>query len=546
MNISAISWRWILICSGVLLLLMMLAFPFGYDQAAFMIGGEMTIKPGAIPYRDFLDTKPPVIFIIYGLASLLFGHHEWSIRAFDILFQIGTLLYFFKILSRISGDKKFALFSVLLYIVFYVSSGYWMTAQAETFAMLPSLIIFDLTDRTLKSSDQRSITQYATGLYAGVASAIVFLLKFTLLTVPVAAIIYLILERRSGTQSSKKYILGLIVGFVAITGGYLLYLYQTDSLDRFIEALDWVKNYADVDPAFAMHTIIERYFKQFPMLAIYPFGLSGIILAALGIVWYFREKLRPSPSMRPQEHNRNSAMLHLFLQLCLGLCAVLYERKFFPYHFARCYWAFVPFVVLGIRQLRVMWVDYFLSWQRLPMSAKILRYTIACIAVAAIFFFSTAPRLISQPLHFVLLRLSGADLPKDVQDQMPQYYYDEEKKVADYFRNKIKEEDKVFIWGNSIGIYFFLNKYPTTICLTNTPLLSAWTPIDWKNTMLGQLEAAPPKYFIAESGDEREYITASKSDSWQHLKNWSELQIFLEQNYALINELGHFKIFERR
>src|SRR5689334_14345546 len=98
MHMTYPTWKWLLIGSGLALLLMMLAYPFGYDQAAFMIGGEMTVKHGAITYRDFLDTKPPLIFIIYGISSVIFGHHEWSIRAFDILFHLLSLYYFYKIL----------------------------------------------------------------------------------------------------------------------------------------------------------------------------------------------------------------------------------------------------------------------------------------------------------------------------------------------------------------------------------------------------------------------------------------------------------------
>jgi hypothetical protein len=550
MNISATTWKWLLIGSGLALLLMMLAYPFGYDQAAFMVGGEMTVKHGAIPYRDFIDTKPPVIFFIYGISSLIFGHHEWSIRAFDILFQIGSLFYFFKLLKRTTGDEKLALASVFLYVLFYVTGGYWMTAQAETFALLPSLVAFDLTDKIVTGfGDLRSgiggrlRSSFVLGIFTGLACAILFLLKFTLLTVPIGIILYLLLESKEEKRFPWKYILGIAMGFLILAGGYFLYLYETNSLTRFMESLAWVKSYADVDPLFSMHTIIERYFKQFPMLAIYPFGLSGILVAVIGVVWYFRDHLRP---VALEEKKKDSSLLHLFLQLSLAVLAVLYERKFFPYHFARSYWAFVPFVALGLRSLRNLWKDYSLGWMRLKKKDRILRYALGYIGIAALFFFSTAPRIISQPLHFVSMRLAGADVAEDVQDQMPQYFYKEEQQVADHLHPMLKADDKVFVWGNSVGIYYFLDSYPTTICLTNTPLISSWTPESWKYTMLAQLREMPPRFFIAESGDERDYISGSKIDSWQHLLDWSELRDFVEKNYTMKEELGHFRIFERK
>ncbi|MFI5264065.1 MAG: ArnT family glycosyltransferase [Candidatus Kapaibacterium sp.] len=550
MNISAATWKWLLIGSGLAMLLMMLAYPFGYDQAAFMVGGEMTVKHGAIPYRDFLDTKPPIIFFIYGISSLLFGHHEWSIRAFDILFHIGSLFYFFKLLKRATGDEKLALTSAFFYALFYVTSGYWMTAQAETFALLPSLVAFDLTDRVVTGFGDRESgvgenlrSNFVLGIFAGLASAVLFLLKFTLLTVPLGIIIYLLLESKEKKHFPWKYLLGIAAGFLILVGGYFLFLYEMNSLTRFMESLAWLKSYADVDPLFSMHTIIERYFKQFPMLAIYPFGLSGILLAAVGALWYFKDHLKPVSS---EERKKDSSLLHLFVQFSLAMLAVLYERKFFPYHFARSYWAFVPFVALGLRELRNLWKDYSLSWIRLKIQNKILRCTLLGLVIAALICFSIAPRIISQPLHFGYLRLSGQDVTQDVQDKTPQYFYKEEQQIADRLKPAMKEGDKVFVWGNSVGIYYFLESYPTTICLTNTPLITTWTPESWKTTMLNQLREKPPRFFIAESGDDREYISGSKTDSWRHLLGWSDLKDFVGRNYVIKEELGHFRIFERK
>ena len=550
MNISYRTWKWLLIGSGIAMLLMVLTYPFGYDQAAFMVGGEMTVKHGAIPYRDFIDTKPPAIFFIYGISSLIFGHHEWSIRAFDILFQIVSLFYFFKLIKRMTGDEKLALASAFLYSLFYVTSGYWMTAQAETFALLPALIVFDLTDKVVTGIGVRGSgvgkiwkSNFFFGICSGLACAVLFLLKFTLLAVPLGVVIYLLLESKGEKRFRWKYLAGLVIGLIGLIGLYMIYLMMNEAMDRFLESLQWVKQYADADPLFSSHTIIERYFKQFPMLAIYPFGLSGILIASIGALWYFKDHLGPVSS---EERKKDTSLLHLFLQLSLGLLAVLYERKFFPYHFSRVYWAFVPFVALGLRALRNIWNDYSLTWMRMNKGERLLRYLLGGIAILFLFFFSTAPRIISQPLHFAYMRLTGADVAQDVQDQTPQYWYKEEQLVADYLNHMMKADDKIFVWGNSVGIYYFAEKYPTTICLTNTPFISSWTAQSWKKTMLDQLISKPPRFIIAESGDEREYISGSRKDSWQHLLEWLDLRSFVETKYKMNEELGHFKIFERK
>ena len=76
-----------------------LFYPFGYDQAVFSVGGEMVLK-AAVPYRDFLDTKQPLIFYLYAFAMGLFGRHEWSIHLLDIFYQLFAAYYFFRILRR--------------------------------------------------------------------------------------------------------------------------------------------------------------------------------------------------------------------------------------------------------------------------------------------------------------------------------------------------------------------------------------------------------------------------------------------------------------
>ena len=104
--------------------------------------------------------------------------------------------------------------------------------------------------------------------------------------------------------------------------------------------------------------------------------------------------------------------------------------------------------------------------------------------------------------------------------------------------------DQFFFWGNDVGVYFFANKLPQTICLTATPFRTDFTPEEWKNKLLRQLADAPPKYIIAEFGDARPYITGSKLDSYQSLVAWKELSGWLAANYARDTTIGHLIFFK--
>src|SRR5438552_1478429 len=102
----------------------------------------------------------------------------------------------------------------------------------------------------------------------------------------------------------------------------------------------------------------------------------------------------------------------------------------------------------------------------------------------------------------------------------------------------LKPEYTIFVWGVSVGIYYFLDTRPETICLTNTPLITDWTPQSWKDELIRQLQSHPPRFFIAESGDDREYVTGTQEDSWQKLLEWSPLRDFIRNNYDLKDTIG--------
>lgn len=509
----------------------MLAYPFGYDQAAFMVAGEMGIKHGAVTYRDFLDTKPPLIFVIYGLASVIFGHHEWSIRAFDILYHIASLLVLYKVFKRVLADETVAFASVILYVFFYATSGYWMTAQAETFAVLPALLLFSATESAVRGK-----FPLRNGLIAGVFGAILFLLKFTFLMVPAASVLYVLLAPPKEEKDPKsRYILGFTLGLIVSVGLYAVYLLSTGAYDRFIESLKWLQDYSAINPLLSYDTIIDRFFKIFPIGLLVSFGLSSLLICAIGI-YSCRSKLQHS----------SRAYIHLGLQLGLALLAVMYERKFFPYHYSRAYWAFVPFMAVGLLKVGRRINEQIRDSRSKHTSQKIIGFGILATAVLATLFFSPVPRIISQPFHWVYTQLSGQDVGKSVEDSYNKYFYKEQITLADSLGKIMQPNDQIFLWGNSVGLYFRTGKYPTTICLTNTPFVSPWTPASWKQSVISSLQTTPPKIFISEIGDERSYITGDTLDSWQHLQKWHELKTFVETNYIERPTIGHFRIFERK
>ncbi len=66
-----------------------LGYPFARDHPIHWYIGHRLLA-GEMPYVSAVSTKPPLAFVIHAASQLVFGNHQWSIRAFDILFVLAT------------------------------------------------------------------------------------------------------------------------------------------------------------------------------------------------------------------------------------------------------------------------------------------------------------------------------------------------------------------------------------------------------------------------------------------------------------------------
>lgn len=147
-------------------------YPFGRDQAAHAYVGWGWLH-GFIPFRDATDQKPPGIYVLYTLASAMFGERQFGIRVLDLL---GILLGGWlavraarRNIRRQSGEIG----AVILLITgfYYTCFDYWDSAQTEIWqglAVLAGVVIIREESRARRAA-------FATGLLGGVA----VLFKFT-------------------------------------------------------------------------------------------------------------------------------------------------------------------------------------------------------------------------------------------------------------------------------------------------------------------------------------------------------------------------------
>jgi hypothetical protein len=516
-------WVVALACVAVLMLIATIFYPFGYDQAVFSVGGQLVMK-GAVPYRDFLDTKPPAIFYLYGAAIWLFGRHEWSIHLFDIIYQIASAFYFFRILRR-TLNYEVAVLAVSLTLILYAGSGFWMTAEAESFALLPSLLLIDMTTRAVKK-DSSSVFYF--GLLAGVAAFALVLLKFTFVFGAIAAMLYVLLRRELSARTKLSYFAGMMFSSAILSFASIYELKQTGALEPFLQSLHWLSDYASI----VTKPFLELILVVFPLKIVYSASVSIIILGSWGIVSYIRS--------RRSDNIHNPLLGLLALTFIFQLAGVCVERKIeFPYQYTRALWAITPFAAAGL----IKFVGFVCDS---VASRKILKGVISVLLMAVAIAFSPLVRIYSQTAPWTITAISSKDAAVEVERRIPDYYPTEQRSATSYMSKKMSASDQLFFWGNDVGVYSYANKLPQTICLTATPLRTDFTPPEWKDKLLRQLTDNPPKYFVVEYGDALPYITGSKLDSYGSLFEWGELSGWLTANYISDTTIGRFLIFSKR
>jgi hypothetical protein len=65
--------------------------PIAYDEEFFAWGG-WSINKGLVPYKDFVEFKPPILFLTHALAQKLFGLQDLAFRRFFTILPLASLL----------------------------------------------------------------------------------------------------------------------------------------------------------------------------------------------------------------------------------------------------------------------------------------------------------------------------------------------------------------------------------------------------------------------------------------------------------------------
>ncbi|HEY2510632.1 MAG TPA: hypothetical protein VGI39_07245 [Polyangiaceae bacterium] len=216
--------------------------PYGFDEHYFLWEGY-SVTRGMVPYRDFQEFKPPMIFIVNALGLKLFGLEAMRYREFFHLLSLaGFAAIAIALLSRrVNRLLVAALLALMIGHFFY--GGFHDSAIDNSEGI--GLDFFLIGTGILLTKTRWERTQLALG---GVVLALVPLSKEPFVFVTIAAWLSLLVFHQFESRSfhaTRRFALFTIGGALSVAAVWFGYMLVTHSLSWYVVQLKESMSYSN-------------------------------------------------------------------------------------------------------------------------------------------------------------------------------------------------------------------------------------------------------------------------------------------------------------
>lgn len=516
--------RWLVLSIGALAFVVVFGLPniiapLATDQVLYSLGAR-TILDGGQLYKDFWEIKPPLVFLVYAVPFALAGEHMEAIRVLDLLNTLVTMAGVFLLARRFFGERA-GVFAAAFYAFTYLT---WMSedglTEAEAFMAAP--LVFAFYAYAADDSD----SSYPRAAIAGVLLGLAFALKSTaflfLLGLPYAE---WLLRGDNWSRGGALRRIGLALGgFAIVQLAFALYLAAGGALGDFI---DIQRNYTAhynayrFTPGGTSHVRFlldgtSQWLRNVPFLIAPTFG--ALVLA----------------TVRPKQ----SAAAGLFALLAaLGLVAIWWQGKMFDYHWIMLVPLLAPLAGYAVDQLGALLAA-------LPSRRALIGW---CVVAGGLVALASQPLLDTYDDYRVLGRYAnGSSSRREVEAH---YFplFEQNHELVDYIRANSGPDDRLFVFGLWPQTYFWLDRPLVDRFDANHGLRATWAPQSWRDELMRDLRANPPRYFAIGLGDNQPWLVGTSQTSDEFVRDsFPELRTFLAQNYDLVRNYGPMVLLERR
>lgn len=187
---------------------------------------------GLVPYKDFTDSKGPLLWLLYGIGYLL------SPRSFIGMFwiEVGvywiTFLLIFKSAFLILHSESKALMIVFLIAIFFFLPGAHMEIRAEDFNQCLNAVLLYILVIIFLRKKTGLIYFFGIGIILGMSLLIKY--NFTVCQIVPVVILLIPLQRSQGIYRLFKFIGLILCGFSVVVLPFVLFLLFQGAFENFI------------------------------------------------------------------------------------------------------------------------------------------------------------------------------------------------------------------------------------------------------------------------------------------------------------------------
>jgi len=508
-----------------------LSFPMGRDQATYLVVGKGLLE-GKQLYRDLWDIKPPGIFIVYAGIAKLFGRAMWSVAMVDILLLLLISYLLFRFTEPYLGRAGAAL-AVMVHASMHGEMAYFWITQPETFQVACVLAGYLLMKRRGRWWEASS---FVAGLLLGYACWLkyngVAFLPF-LLFLPFLDTSGLDREppRVSLSIPWRNWLARaalLLAGLAAAIGIVLAWIVFKGAWPAMKEAqFELLPRYAAMAVQRRPHYLLSVFARTNYFLGEWNLWAT---LAGLLVAWMRRDLRRFAP---------------VFLAALTAYAAVVMQVRFHDYYFQTCY----PFFA-------AIWAYLVVSiYEGTCVLARNLRqrgWRLAAGLVWIVFaegvFWPLPGEFNKLTMRYEELREWRADpetFYSNYPRQLPVEFLRGQFDVIHYLEKNGRPSDGVYLWSADCAIYYLSGHQPPTRFLSDSHMMSLWSPVSWREELMRDLRNAQPRFIVVARGDQLPFLTYVNLDSENYLKIFPKLECFITENYEPVADFDSFIVYRR-
>lgn len=181
--------------------------PLKIDSAWFYICGKSWMS-GLIPYRDFTDSKGPLLWLIYGLGYLITPHKFYGLFFIELIFYNLNFYVLYRAAHLLSRDKGVSMLTSMAMGVFFFYPGIHFQIKTEDFCLLFNSIIFYSAIKLIYRNEYSWKCLFLTGVSLGAFLLMKFAYFLTAGLPALVIIIYIGVKKRHLLLKSLGWMLG--------------------------------------------------------------------------------------------------------------------------------------------------------------------------------------------------------------------------------------------------------------------------------------------------------------------------------------------------